>query len=51
MPKEWLEKHSKGQGVNLKKIHTKVHQKRFEEKEKQIKFATDIAAKAEVGIF
>ncbi|XP_050303396.1 WD repeat-containing protein 46 [Anthonomus grandis grandis] len=48
VPTEWLEKHSKGEGVNLKKIHTKVHQKKAEEKERDIKYATDVAATAEV---
>ncbi|KAL1491613.1 hypothetical protein ABEB36_012185 [Hypothenemus hampei] len=47
-PKEWLEKHSKGEGVNLKKLKTKIHAKKFETKEKEVKFATEIAAKAEI---
>ncbi|CAG9766722.1 unnamed protein product [Ceutorhynchus assimilis] len=48
VPKEWLDKYSKGEGVNLKKVKTNVHQKRIEHKEKQIQYATDIAAKTEI---
>lgn len=50
IPKKWLEKHSKGEGVNLKKIETKIHKKKLEEKEKQIKFASEIAAISEVSV-
>lgn len=50
IPKKWLEKHSKGEGVNLKKIETKIHKKKLEEKEKKIKFASEIAAISEVGV-
>ncbi|ENN81887.1 WD repeat-containing protein 46 [Dendroctonus ponderosae] len=48
LPKELVEKYAKGNGVNLKKVHTKIHKKKIEEKEKQIKFAAQVAAQTEV---
>lgn len=48
VPKETLDKYSRGDGVNLSKVHTKIHRKKFEEKEKNIKFATELSAKTEV---
>nr|XP_023026053.1 WD repeat-containing protein 46-like [Leptinotarsa decemlineata] len=47
-PKELIEKYSKGEGVNVKRVRTTFHKKKIEKKEKKIKFAVDQAAKAEV---
>ncbi|XP_060526060.1 WD repeat-containing protein 46 isoform X2 [Cylas formicarius] len=48
IPKELLEKYSKGEGVGLKGVHTKVHRKKIEHKEKSIKFANELAARTEL---
>lgn len=43
-----LEKYSKGVGVNEKAIRTGIHRKKFERKEKNIKFQTELAARTEI---
>lgn len=48
LPEALVKKYAKGDGVNLKKVHTKIHKKKIEEKEKQIKFAAEVAAQTEV---
>ncbi|KAK9871239.1 hypothetical protein WA026_011515 [Henosepilachna vigintioctopunctata] len=46
--KELLEKYGKGDGVDCKEIKTKIHQKKIEKKELDIKFATEQAARTEI---
>ncbi|XP_076258041.1 WD repeat-containing protein 46 [Rhynchophorus ferrugineus] len=48
MPKETLDKYSRGEGVNISKVHTKIHRKKIEKKEDNIKFAAELSAKTEV---
>lgn len=48
IPKEKLEKHAKGKGMQLDKIKTYIHRKKFERKEKIIQFSTEQAARAEI---
>ncbi|KAJ8927762.1 hypothetical protein NQ314_019766 [Rhamnusium bicolor] len=43
-----LQKYSKGAGVSIKGVKTSIHQKKLEKKEKNIKFATEQAARTEV---
>ncbi|XP_025834816.1 WD repeat-containing protein 46 [Agrilus planipennis] len=48
IPKQKLQRHSRGEGIEKKGIRTGVHRKRFEKKEKNIKLATELAARAEI---
>lgn len=48
IPEEVLKKYSKGEEVNLKKVHTKIHRTKIEQRERNVKFATEFAAKTEV---
>ncbi|XP_063908870.1 WD repeat-containing protein 46-like [Zophobas morio] len=48
IPKKRLKKYARGEGINKTGIKTKIHQKKFEKKEKVIKFAAQQAARAEV---
>lgn len=45
---ELLEKHSRGEGLNVKGVRTSVYKKKFEHREKDIKFANEFAASAEI---
>ncbi|KAK9871207.1 hypothetical protein WA026_011486 [Henosepilachna vigintioctopunctata] len=48
IPEELLEKYGKGEGLDCKEIKTKIHQKKIEKKELNIKFATEQAARTEI---
>lgn len=48
IPKELLEKHSRGEGLNVKGVRTRVHKKKHEQKERNIQFANELAARAEI---
>lgn len=45
---ELLEKYSRGEGLNVKGVRTSVYKKKFEHREKDIKFANEFAARAEI---
>lgn len=47
-PKERLEQFNKGPGVNLNSVKTSIYRKRIQLKEKNVKFATEQAAKTHV---
>lgn len=48
IPKELLEKHSRGTGINRKGIKTKIHKSKFQQKETNIEFSNKQAARVEV---
>lgn len=48
IPKEHLEKHSRGKGLDEKQIRTRTHKKKLLQKEKNIQIANEIAARAEI---
>lgn len=48
IPKEALEKHSKGEGLQLEKVKTFTHRKKLERKEKNIQLSTEEAARTEI---
>lgn len=47
IPKEALEKHSRGEGLQLDKVQTLTHKKKLELKEKNIEFSNEQAARTE----
>ncbi|GJQ68937.1 hypothetical protein Trydic_g6123 [Trypoxylus dichotomus] len=48
IPKELLEKYSRGDGINKSGIKTNIHKKRQENKERNIQFSTEQAARVEI---
>lgn len=48
IPKEKLEKHSRGDGLQLDRVKTLTHKKKLERKEKNIKFSNEEAARTEI---
>lgn len=47
IPKKTLKKYSKGEGLNIEKVRTQVHQKKLLRKEKDIQFSSQQAARTE----
>lgn len=47
IPKEKLEKHSRGEGLQVDKVKTITQQKKLRRKEKNIQFSTEQAARTE----
>lgn len=48
IPEEKLQKYSTGIGLDKTGVKTEIHRKRLERKEINIKFATELAARAEI---
>lgn len=46
--KELLDKHSRGEGINKKGVKTGIYKKKFEKKERVLKFAHEQAARTEI---
>lgn len=48
IPDALLQKYDKGDGVDKSRIKTKIHKKKIERKEQNIKFASEFAARTEI---